>query len=131
MSQQFRVNAVKDAVAPFKAWRAGATSGGELPLHAQSVKLLCLTPLLLLSSSSSQRPSPPPDPAGLFLLQGRGPMEKGQAILGQTDSVMIADADCPASHSHPGISVWTLMSKTCQKAANYYQRPLSALFRNV
>uniref|UniRef100_A0A674NKJ8 non-specific serine/threonine protein kinase n=1 Tax=Takifugu rubripes TaxID=31033 RepID=A0A674NKJ8_TAKRU len=39
---------------------------------------------------------------------------------------MIADADCPASHSHPGISVWTLMSKTCQKAANYYQRPLSA-----
>lgn len=49
----------------------------------------------------------------------------GQAILGQTDGAMIADADWPASHSHPRISVWTVTSKTCPKPASYYQRPLA------
>ena len=37
---------------------------------------------------------------------------EGQAILGQTDGVMIADADWLASHSHPRISMWTVTSET-------------------
>lgn len=72
----------------------------------------------LCSSSSSRRSS---GPAGVFLLQGRGRQvengSEGQAILGQTDGVMIADADWLASHSHPRISVWTVTyetSKACQ-----------------
>lgn len=50
---------------------------------------------------------------------GNGPA--GQAILGPTDGVMIADADWPASHSHPRVSVRTVTSKTRPKPANYYQ----------
>lgn len=38
------------------------------------------------------------------------------AILSPLDTMMIVDTDWAASHSHPGISVWTVMSKTyaCQ-----------------
>ena len=46
----------------------------------------------------------------------------GRAILRPLDTVMIVDTDWTASHSHPGISVWTVMSKTY---ARHYLCPLS------
>lgn len=48
-----------------------------------------------------------------------------RAILSQRDTAMIVAA---ASHCHPGISVWTVMSQTCEKPVSYYQIPLHALF---
>lgn len=55
----------------------------------------------------------PAAPAGFALL----PSSSGEEpILSALDTVMIVDTDWTASHSHPGISVWTVMSKTyaCQ-----------------
>ncbi len=49
----------------------------------------------------------------------------GQAILSPLDTVMIVDTDWTASHCHPGISVWTVMSKTYEMPASYYLFPLS------
>lgn len=44
----------------------------------------------------------------------------GRAILSPLDTTMIMDTDWTASHSRPGISVWTVMSKKYEKPGSYY-----------
>lgn len=46
-----------------------------------------------------------------------------RAILSPLDTMIIVDTDWTTSLSHPGISVWTVMSKTYKRPASYYLFP--------
>lgn len=124
-------------------WWAGALSGWAL-FESISVNLLCVMlcecPYFFFfffedGFYPAAPPSTPPffqqafssSPAAGEIWQVENE-PAGRAILSQLDTVMIADADWTASHSHPGVSVWTVMSKTCEKPAGYYQFPLCELF---
>lgn len=80
-----------------------------LPLHVRSVKLQLLTLFRDFVSPAVFFPLLWPSGGLFFLLRGEAGRWRtglrGQAILGQADGVMIADADWPASHSHPRISL--------------------------